>query len=76
MVFSASHRGLHCPLQRAMQRLRHFRLYVAVDRIFDVGRIDVAFVALVARSTALLLLSLYLFQQESMGYWERLLHSL
>lgn len=75
VVFSASHRGLHCLQQRAMQRLRYFRLRIAA--VFDVGRIGaLVFVALVARSTALMLSPLHLFLQESMGCWERLLHCL
>lgn len=59
VVSSASHRRLHCPQQRAMQRLQYFRLRVAAVAVGTAYGIDravaAAIAALLVRSTALLL---------------------
>lgn len=61
VVSSASHRRLHYRQQRAMQRLRYFRLRVAAVAVGTACGIDKRAVAApLVRSTALLLLSLLL----------------
>lgn len=80
MVFSASHRRLHCPQELAMQRLRRFLWRVAAvgtaPAVVDRAAAAAA-AALAVHPTALLPPSLPLrrFRQGSTGCRERLLHS-
>lgn len=73
VVSSASHRGLHCPQQRAVQRLAHFRSYVAA--VVEIENGDVRKVAAVVPVLVVRVMMLMcLFQPESMGYREQLLY--